>query len=223
MPLDLFHALIPVLVPLLIALAKWGVPRVPKVWLPILAPVLGAGVDVLAYVVGLQDAANPVLGAVLGAVGIALREILDQLKKAMMGGAPPTVTRNQKWTGLLVLGTALALAPMPAVADEAAILARLDRVEARLEARLSALEQRLDGRAQQLTAPVPAAPMDAQAQILSYYNTVIAAKAMKSLANTFDEPKGFFAQAVGGDSSFPALAVLAVTLKALGGTFGIGF
>lgn len=217
MPLDLFHSLIPVLVPLLIALAKWGVPRVPKVWLPILAPILGAGVDVLAYVVGLQDAANPVLGAVLGAVGIALREILDQLKKAMMGGPAPDATR--KWTGLLVLGTALALAPAPATADEAAILARLDGLEARINARLSALESRLDAR--QFAAP--AAAPDLNTQISSHFAAVANVKLMQSMIKTLDPPRGFMEQAVGGDSTIPALAVIAVILKAIGGTFALGF
>ena len=219
MTLDLFHSLIPVLVPLLIALAKWGVPRVPKVWLPILAPVLGAGVDVLAYVVGLQDAANPVLGAVLGAVGVALREILDQLKQAMLGSPSPDAGR--KWMWLLVLGTALGLAPVPATADEAAILARLDGLEARINARLSALESRLDARAAQPFA-APVAP-DLNAQISSHFAAVANVKLMQSMIKTLDPPRGFMEQAVGGDSTIPALAVIAVILKAIGGTFALGF
>ena len=122
---------------------------------------------------------------------------------------------------LLLLGTALALAPVPAAADEAAILARLDGLEARINARLSALESRLDARAAQPFA-APAAP-DLNAQISSHFAAVANVKLMQSMIKTLDPPRGFLEQALGGDSSIPALAVMAVVLKALGGAFAFGF
>lgn len=53
----------------------------PKWLLPLLAPLLGAVADVLtAYLA--NTPVNPVLGAALGGLGVWLREVIDQLKKA---------------------------------------------------------------------------------------------------------------------------------------------
>jgi hypothetical protein len=87
---NLWLSLIPILVPLLLALGKWFVPKIPKAWLPILAPVLGAGLDVLLHFAGLS-AGNPMMGAILGSAGVGLREIVDQLRKAQIPPpSPPT-------------------------------------------------------------------------------------------------------------------------------------
>lgn len=79
---SLLLAIIPVLVPLLVALGKWALPKVPTWILPILAPALGALVDFIAtWTVGATS--NPVLGAVLGSAGVGVRELFDQVKGRM--------------------------------------------------------------------------------------------------------------------------------------------
>lgn len=73
--------LIPVLVPLLIAVGKLLVPRIPSWLLPIVAPILGGIVDAIgAFASG--GATNTVLAMALGSAGVGLREIVDQMKKA---------------------------------------------------------------------------------------------------------------------------------------------
>jgi hypothetical protein len=98
---------IPVVVPAAIAVLKHFLPRLPKPWLPLLAPLLGAILDVLATQ---QFGAGTALGAVLGTAGIGLREILDQLRKSLPPGAdesrvrPPSnpAIRNLIFTPLLL-------------------------------------------------------------------------------------------------------------------------
>jgi hypothetical protein len=81
---NLWQAVIPVAVPLLIVGLKFLIPMVPGWLLPIIAPVLGGLADaVIAFVSG--GTANPVLGAILGSAGVGLREVVDQLKKAGSG------------------------------------------------------------------------------------------------------------------------------------------
>ena len=77
---ELSLVLIPVAVPVVIALVKYFLPSLPKVWLPILAPILGAAIDICAtFSVG----TSTLLGAALGSAGVGLREIKDQVGKAM--------------------------------------------------------------------------------------------------------------------------------------------
>ena len=69
---------IPIAVPLIIAGLKWATTKIPSKLLPILAPIIGALLDVgLAVATG--HAANPVVGAILGSAGVGVREIKDQL------------------------------------------------------------------------------------------------------------------------------------------------
>ncbi len=75
-----WQLLIPVLVPVLIAGVKWLLPKIPAVALPILAPVLGAALDIVLHYAG-ATGSNGLLGAVLGAAGVGLREVVDQVKK----------------------------------------------------------------------------------------------------------------------------------------------
>lgn len=78
----LYPLLIPLVVPILIAILKWATDSVPKPFLPILAPLLGAAADIaMSYATG--TAMNPVLGAALGAAGVGVREIADQAKKSI--------------------------------------------------------------------------------------------------------------------------------------------
>ena len=86
MTIELWQGIIALVVPLLICGVKLLIPKVPKALLPILAPVFGAGLEIVLYSAGASGAANPVAGAILGGLGVWLREVVDQLKKA---SAPP--------------------------------------------------------------------------------------------------------------------------------------
>lgn len=74
--------LIPVVTPVVIWAIRLAVPKIPKMMLPILAPLVGAAADIAAYYAGLSGLA-PLWGALLGAVGVWLRELVDQAKKAL--------------------------------------------------------------------------------------------------------------------------------------------
>ena len=78
---ELIGATIPVIVPLLIAVWKLLLPRIPTWALPLLAPVLGFAINaVLTYANG--TGVNPWVAAALGSAGVGLREIVDQLKQS---------------------------------------------------------------------------------------------------------------------------------------------
>lgn len=79
------HGIIPLIVPIVIAGVKALLPRVPVWVLPVLAPLLGAALDILSYYAGLVAASSPLLGAVLGGAGVAVREIQDQVRKTLVG------------------------------------------------------------------------------------------------------------------------------------------
>lgn len=83
--LGLMLKLIPLAVPVLIAVAKYFLPRVPLWLLPILAPVLGALIDFLTAL-ATGNAANPLIGALFGSAGVGVRELLDQVKQKMQSG-----------------------------------------------------------------------------------------------------------------------------------------
>ena len=73
--------LTPVIVPLVIALAKSWAPQIPSWALPLIAPVLGVVIDVInSYASG--QANNLVVAALLGLAGVGVREIKDQLTPA---------------------------------------------------------------------------------------------------------------------------------------------
>ena len=74
--------LIPLVVPILLWGLKGVVPLIPKFLLPILAPLLGAALEWIGYYAGVTSG-NPVLGAVLGAAGVGLREVIDQIKRTL--------------------------------------------------------------------------------------------------------------------------------------------
>lgn len=78
--LDLILKLIPLIVPLLIASLKFIIPKIPGWALPIAAPALGALVDYIAAL-ATDNAASPVLAALLGSAGVGIRELLDQIKQ----------------------------------------------------------------------------------------------------------------------------------------------
>lgn len=71
--------LVTALVPGVIAIIKFIVPRLPKPVLPILAPIVGAGLEIFLHKVGVTDG-NTAQGVVCGALGVWLREVYDQLR-----------------------------------------------------------------------------------------------------------------------------------------------
>jgi hypothetical protein len=74
--------LTPVVVPMLIALVKKVLPQVPSWALPIIAPLLGVALEVINSLATTQ-AANFWAAAALGLAGIGVREVADQVKKAV--------------------------------------------------------------------------------------------------------------------------------------------
>ena len=73
--------LIPVIVPVIIALLKMLVTyfgsKIPKIWIPIMAPILGAAVGLL---LDHTWGTGTIMAAVAGSAGVGLREIVDQVK-----------------------------------------------------------------------------------------------------------------------------------------------
>ncbi len=86
--MGLLLTLIPLVVPMLVAAAKTAFSNLPPVFLPILATILGA---VLNYILVLtnQPHTNLLVAAILGASGIGVRELYDQIKGTIQTQAPP--------------------------------------------------------------------------------------------------------------------------------------
>lgn len=81
---QLLLALIPVLVPLIIAGVKKAISEVPpqfKYLLPLCAPVLGAILNQLTQYAGAHPS-NIAVGAALGLAGVGVREIIDSMKNS---------------------------------------------------------------------------------------------------------------------------------------------
>lgn len=78
--------LIAVLVPLVIAGLKKAFPKIPGALLPVLAPVLGGLIEAVVTALG-HDGGGVVAGAVAGAAGTGVREIVDQNRKRLPGAA----------------------------------------------------------------------------------------------------------------------------------------
>jgi hypothetical protein len=81
---ELSKLLLAVIVPVVVALAKLVLPKLPSVSLPILAVALGAGADYVGALLGAWQGSF-VVGAVLGSAGVGLREVADQLKQKCLG------------------------------------------------------------------------------------------------------------------------------------------
>lgn len=80
----LLIGLITAATPVVIAAVKWGVPRIPTVWLPVLAPCVGAVVEVLAYAAS-GTGVPTWAAATAGLAGVGLRELVDQVKQRLRG------------------------------------------------------------------------------------------------------------------------------------------
>jgi len=85
---SLLLLIIPVAVPLIIALGKFFVPKLPTVLLPILAPALGTLIDYITMKIT-GGAFSPVTSALLGSAGVGLREILDQVRQQTQSKPTP--------------------------------------------------------------------------------------------------------------------------------------
>lgn len=79
-PLEWTYLAIVCITPLVIAGLKWLVPKIPKVALPFVAPVVGVILDQIAAFATAHES-NLVLGLISGALGVWLREGVDQVKK----------------------------------------------------------------------------------------------------------------------------------------------
>lgn len=80
--LSLLPTLLTILAPLVTAGVKKLAPSVPKVLVPLTSVAVGtAGAVVADYLTGAN--LGPLTGAVAGAVGVAVREVVDQVKKAL--------------------------------------------------------------------------------------------------------------------------------------------
>ena len=71
-------------VPLVIAGLKKVWANVPGYLLPIAAPIFGMALDfALGAFLGMAPVGNPYVAALMGALGVWLREVVDQAKKAL--------------------------------------------------------------------------------------------------------------------------------------------
>ena len=75
-------ALVPLAVPLVVTTVKSFVPRLPKLWLPVIAASIGLALALFDHFTG-TFGGNPMAVAFLGAAGTGLREIYDQVRQAL--------------------------------------------------------------------------------------------------------------------------------------------
>lgn len=82
-------AIITVATPMIIAMFKLMIPKIPKQLLPVIAPVIGGLIDGLASASGLHES-SPMLSVIAGSAGVGLRELFDQFKASDKTTPPPT-------------------------------------------------------------------------------------------------------------------------------------
>lgn len=83
--------LIPLLSTLIVAIGKFFAPRIPTWALPIVCAGLGTLLDYVGSLIT-GNAVSPLVGAVLGAAGVGLREVVDQLKTRITTGPKAIIT-----------------------------------------------------------------------------------------------------------------------------------
>lgn len=84
------NLIIAAIVPVVLAGVKTLVPKIPSVALPFLAPAVGLALaQIEAWVTG--HPAKLLIGAVMGGLGVALREMLDQARKNGAGKPNGTI------------------------------------------------------------------------------------------------------------------------------------
>jgi len=77
------------LTPVVIYGVKALVPKIPKLMLPMIAPVIGVALSYLGQVTGTGPDASA-MALVYGGLGVWLREVVDQVKNALGIGKPTT-------------------------------------------------------------------------------------------------------------------------------------
>ena len=87
---NIFTAMLPFIIPMVIALMKTALPSINKKFIPWLAPFIGALAELLNGMVtgGTISGQNAITGAALGSAAVGIREIYDQMKKQ---GPPPAI------------------------------------------------------------------------------------------------------------------------------------
>ncbi len=80
--LKLMQILAPILAPVLVAVLKQFVDAIPKPAIPVIATAVGAGIATLG-------GANHETALALGASGVAVREFVDQVRKARAAAGAP--------------------------------------------------------------------------------------------------------------------------------------
>ena len=78
--INLVNALIPIIVPIVIWGGRLAAPKLPRFWIPLIAMGLGVLGDWLASLVG-GGGFSPLIGALLGAAGVWLREFVNTLQE----------------------------------------------------------------------------------------------------------------------------------------------
>lgn len=112
---------LPVIVPMLVAGLKALWPSIPKVILPVLCPLLGIAANYLSSFAGV--AFDPASAAALGALGVFLREVVDQAKKGVLSDQDMTApVRGLAGALLLVCGVMTAQAQSPVLQKDSIVL-----------------------------------------------------------------------------------------------------
>ncbi len=75
--------LVAVLVPLIVAVVKKLLPQIPSMVLPIIALLLGPAMDFVISLLPGVESSSTVMAALAGLAGVGLREIKDQVGKAI--------------------------------------------------------------------------------------------------------------------------------------------
>lgn len=76
--------LVTIFAPIVVALIKARYAKIPTWMLPLSAPIIGVAGDALVtWVTGLSLTGGPVEAAFAGALGVFVREVVDQSKKAL--------------------------------------------------------------------------------------------------------------------------------------------
>ncbi len=86
---SLLLAIIPLLVPIIVAAAKTGLKWLPVWFLPILAAGLGELLNFLSGLAG-GPSTTVINGVIFGAAGTGAREVLDQIKQKIASGKETT-------------------------------------------------------------------------------------------------------------------------------------
>lgn len=100
-----------VLVPILMFGLKWIIPRLPGPLIPVIAGAIGPGVDWIVASLASIEASDPATAALVGLAGVGVREVADQLGKALAakmraGNGTGTKLKSSAIAGLLALAAA---------------------------------------------------------------------------------------------------------------------